>query len=468
MALMDEVLAIVGESLDEHQLNKNYYEKFLRDNKVLAPKVVAYIDDFGPRPTDAEIGANHYAKALVLARDAMIKGQGIPPNPEPDPTIWPASYTNGVLGTGNFLPASRDKKFLSIFPGSIGYTWPMQQQQIAQRENAFGRKYDCVVFANPPAVWGENRIQWAHDNGYIPIIAGYYFGDVRDVAAGTHDAAIRAYADGYVGKPKCLLRLHSEFDNPNVVYTSVGRETAFVNAWKRIVDIFDERGADNVGFYLCPNEGHTRASADLVWQNLPDAYFDWGGVDWYNWCNVGQSGCYSTWMHNGWAEFWELFQYSPGSNFSNRHDAWGPRKPWFVGETNSVFDPNNPGKRPEWYRNVLRDPRGLRAMEWCIGVDFYDADVSSAEGANANFLIDSRGNSLTGFVDMARDPIWVAQGKPAGATITPAIVPFASMAETAVAATQIDESAAMKSLAAKNRSKLQLLQSYNPEVPILG
>lgn len=331
-----------------------------------------------------------------------------PPPPPPPPSGWPWTL-NGPLGTRVPLPPA-GKKFLSIFPGTIGFEFDRQLQYVSEQEARIGRKYDCIVAANPPAVWGEDRLTRIAARGSLPIIAGYYWGSVADTASGAHDAAIQQMADHLKTKPLHMFRLYSEFDNPNVVYTSVGHEQEFIAAWKRVVDIFKARGATNTGFYLCPNEGHTRASADVVVAGLPDEYVDWIGVDWYNWCYASDAGCYSTPMHPNWAEFWEIFQYPPSANYSNRHDAWGPRKPWFIGETNSVYDPNAPTKRADWYRNVVRDSRALPAMEHCIGVDFYDADVSSAEGVKANFLIDSRGNAVQGFIEMAADPIWHAQG----------------------------------------------------------
>ena len=46
-----------------------YYGKWLRDNRRLGPMVDAYITGDGPRPTDEQLGDNHFGRALVLIED---------------------------------------------------------------------------------------------------------------------------------------------------------------------------------------------------------------------------------------------------------------------------------------------------------------------------------------------------------------------------------------------------------------
>lgn len=47
----------------------NSWRSFVRDNPRLAPIVAAYISGTGRRPTEAELGKNHYARGLVLFED---------------------------------------------------------------------------------------------------------------------------------------------------------------------------------------------------------------------------------------------------------------------------------------------------------------------------------------------------------------------------------------------------------------
>lgn len=59
---------LLGEALDHHREGA-YYRKFLRDNKRLGPVVDSYIQGIGPRPSEQLLGANHYARGLVLTED---------------------------------------------------------------------------------------------------------------------------------------------------------------------------------------------------------------------------------------------------------------------------------------------------------------------------------------------------------------------------------------------------------------
>jgi hypothetical protein len=73
---------LIAQSLAHHRLNKFYFERWQRDNRVEAPKVIAYLDG-GGRPTDSAV-TTHYGRALVLAEDARRK-LGATPVPGPVP-----------------------------------------------------------------------------------------------------------------------------------------------------------------------------------------------------------------------------------------------------------------------------------------------------------------------------------------------------------------------------------------------
>lgn len=93
MTLIDDILLDVAESLDEHQQNEWYFQRFKEHNPNLAPKVLDYINGDGVRPTEAELGTNHYARALVKAGDALRKKPQPDPDPEPTPVgefLWDA------------------------------------------------------------------------------------------------------------------------------------------------------------------------------------------------------------------------------------------------------------------------------------------------------------------------------------------------------------------------------------------
>lgn len=80
-------LNLITDSLEEHRLNEWYFQRFQKDNPVLAPLVIGYLDG-GPRPTAEQLGANHYALGLVLAEDARRLLVVPPPDPEPPPVNY--------------------------------------------------------------------------------------------------------------------------------------------------------------------------------------------------------------------------------------------------------------------------------------------------------------------------------------------------------------------------------------------
>ena len=142
-------------------------------------------------------------------------------------------------------------------------------------------------------LWPEQHMQWIHDHGSIPVVANWTLSSaytIPQIAAGKADAVIDRYADFWGSKDFVIMvRLMHEFDDPNAWgHSAVGQEQAWKTAWRRIVNRFKTRGADNVGFWWCPNEGVRR---DTIIKSYPgDAYVDWVGSDPYNWQYVGDSG----------------------------------------------------------------------------------------------------------------------------------------------------------------------------------
>ena len=253
------------------------------------------------------------------------------------------------------------------------------------------------------ADWGENRLQWIQDHGSIPIVAGLHFDNtIAQINAGAADSLIDAYANRWRSYNfTIMVRLFHEFDYSHLKYTSVGQEAAFVTAWKRIVDRFRARGATNVGFWWCPSEGGNRSSADAAYPG--DAYVDWVGTDSYNWVFVGEDK-YATPWKPGWAEFGEIFNYQSGGGSAPRHDTYGPRKPFVVGETGTVWDSNFPQKKGDWFRNI---PAAAKNMEYLTGISFFDIDATPWEDSRNNWIVDhatSVPQVYDGFKTMARDP----------------------------------------------------------------
>ena len=147
----------------------------------------------------------------------------------------------------------------------------------------------------------------------------------------------------------------------------------------------------------CPTEGEVDRTK-LAAYYPGDNFVDWVGSDWYN-----TPPGYSTPLHDGWASFAELFHYDAlGASIPSKYTqyAFGRGKPFMVGETSTL--PGAVGQKGQWFRDV---PAALAAMPNCVGVSFYDCDVTGV--GDKDWRVDqptSDPSNLAGFVAMALSP----------------------------------------------------------------
>lgn len=202
---------------------------------------------------------------------------------------------------------------------------------------------------------------------------------LRSIASGSHDAFIRSWARGAAGWGGSIyLRPMHEM---NGSWYSWGRgvngntPADFVNAWRRMHDLFVAEGAFNVKWVWSPNVryGPEYPLADLY---PGAAYVDWLGLDGYNWGmdpHLGQPA---------WQSFEDIF----GATY-REVTALAPGKPLMIVETAST---ENGGNKAQWILNTyLNDvPRypAVRAVIW-----FNQADGPS------NFRLDSSAAALAAF-----------------------------------------------------------------------
>lgn len=309
---------------------------------------------------------------------------------------YPASYYTGPLGAFNILPPA-GKAFLIEFYGGYGVSWAQVKTAIAQRETDMGRMFDGIHIhygtsgageGLPSVAFTEDREQWVHDRGQHVCVTFSPSYTIAQVNAGTADAHFAEAIDTFKAYNFPIMwRLFHEFDQTGISYSASPSDWGanFISAWQRVVDMAASRGADNIGFWWCPTEGLT-PDRSLVHASYPgDAYVDWVGSDNYCFFKHG-SGSYSSPLHSGWAELWELFNYFPGTN-QNYHDIWGPHKPFVIGETGCVYDDGvgYEDDKGAWFEAI---PAAIADMQYLTGISFYDQDVSFVEGADANFRVD--------------------------------------------------------------------------------
>ena len=212
----------------------------------------------------------------------------------------------------------------------------------------------------------------------------------RSVLDGEFDAVLRAQARAVaeLGVPYFLTFDHEA--DANKRYNTRGTPQEFTRAWRHIVDLYEEEGADN---------------AIWVWNvtgwedNLGRLPGLWPGneyVDWLSWEAYNMTGCdlMPHWDHI--VSFEEAVRpaYEWIQNEGPRHGI-DPTKPVMIGEMGTTFI----GAREtvEWYTQV---PKVLPEYERIRAVKVWDSKVSDG----CDFRVSVNRYAEQGFETAGRDP----------------------------------------------------------------
>jgi Glycosyl hydrolase family 26 len=214
------------------------------------------------------------------------------------------------------------------------------------------------------------------------------------IARGRYDGYLRrsAHLAKLWGKP-VMARFAQEMNGSWAPWErghSGSTPRSFIQAWRHVVSVFRQAGADNVIWVWCPNvnTGHLP-----FMQYYPgDSWVDWVGLDGFNW---GGS--------IGWRSFSEIFAGS------YEELARRTSKPILIGETGSG---QTRGDKAAWVRSAFQREMPnfsrVRAVVWYNSVD------------RADFRIDSSPSALRAFRQGIAQPGY--QGTRAGILATPAVV----------------------------------------------
>ncbi len=226
------------------------------------------------------------------------------------------------------------------------------QAPLRSLETELGRRFDIAHwYASWDDAYDAHAVEGVLDSGRIPLISWQPHSEsVTDIAAGRYDDLIRAYAEGVRSAAGVVyLRPFPEMNGDWVAWN--GQPQAFVQAWRRMVDIFRASGAANVRWVWCPNAtDQPRTAANRMEAYYPgDAYVDVLALDGYNW------GATRDW--SDWRSFEDIFA-APYARIT----ALG-RQPVWIGEVASAERGGNKGT---WIRDMLDSrafPR-LTALVW--------------------------------------------------------------------------------------------------------
>lgn len=179
--------------------------------------------------------------------------------------------------------------------------------------------------------------RWDVEGGRIPMVSWDYLGagTLDAILNGSHDALIRskARAVAQFGQP-LFVRWGYEMNGSWMPWSGYqnGRSAAkFVDAWRRLHDIFASEGATNAVWVWAPN---AQSNPNEPWNDFRnyypgDEYVDWVGIDGYNF------GTSEPWSR------WESFAAIVRPVYS----AYADRKPIMIAEVGST---EQGGSKAEW------------------------------------------------------------------------------------------------------------------------
>ena len=227
------------------------------------------------------------------------------------------------------------------------------------------REKEAVAAGRIPVVGWAATLRGSSGRDGAPIKWGA-------IAAGNHDAMIRARADELkaFGHKTMMIFHHEPEDDLNVNGTPAEYRAAF----RRIVSVMRARGATNVVFVW-----NMMAYTFNPYGPVPEDYYpgddvvDWVAADGYNW-----SG--SAYNPGPWREFRDIFW--------NFH-VWAQRKgkPAMIAETGVLEDPADPQRKSKWFANAaatIKSWSEMKAIIYFQGQGWYfDSSQAATSGYRA-------------------------------------------------------------------------------------
>ena len=261
---------------------------------------------------------------------------------------------------------------------------------VLRLESRVGRK---LAIDHQYYAWNQtiptSHQSWDATNGRLPFVnwsAGKTDGSpVRwsAIANGSQDSWIVQRADAFkaFGSP-IYLTFHHEPEND---LTRFGTATDYAAAFRHIVTVFRSRGVTNVAFVwtMMSWTFEPRSGRDPNTYYPGDSYVDIIGSDGYE-LYPGKAGV-------PWASFQQIFQDT--NNFAVAHN-----KPWMAVETGAQEDPAQPGRKGQWFRDIVVTGQSWPLLKAVIYFDMIK------EYAPNSWQSDSSVSSMQGFTALGHDP----------------------------------------------------------------
>ena len=309
--------------------------------------------------------------------------------------LGPFFVVTSALHIGPF--AKRPLRYPAVLLPSSGayfgaYAPPRKTEDpmggIRRLESQIGRQ---LAIDHEYYLWNEPiptpRQTWDASSGRLPFIdwnARNTDGSAvpwSQIANGSQDAWIiqRANAFKAFGSPIYLAFHHEPEDD----LATWGTPADYAAAFRHVVDVFRSQGVSNVAFVwdMMNWTFDPRSGRDPNAYYPGDGYVDIIGVDGYN--------TYPGKVGTSWESFHQIFQSA--NDFAFNHN-----KPWMAVETGTEEDPQQPGRKGQWFRDVI-----ATAKSWPLLKAFIYFDTIKGQ---EDWSVESSASSAAGFAALGRDP----------------------------------------------------------------
>ena len=323
-----------------------------------------------------------------------------PVNPEPIPAEAAPSSANPAPAASGPVPVPACGAYWGSYVNSRlhggGTDASAKLRAISSVEDQIGRGFDIDHqfyrwddFADPYNL--ENYVKVSAQEGRIPFLSWKpVYRDNRNIswksiADGSHDSLIRQKAKNIksLGMPVFVSFDHEA--NSRVgkfvpgdtggghIKTDAGSEAEYVAAWRHIHKVFEQQGATNVSWVWLMTRTPFGGDANFADRLYPGGnYVDWVGLDPYNFFHG----------HRTWNNLDSLM-----GDYTKWIDSRNINKPWMLGEWGTVEDPNQSGRKADWYRKaatyIESEPRLKAVVHFESKPDFdwrFDSSASSKSG----------------------------------------------------------------------------------------
>jgi hypothetical protein len=317
---------------------------------------------------------------------------------------YPASFFGGPAGTNIVLPPNGGYPARGAW---IGEASANGLTQVQSREQYFGRKFNIYAYyaSNRCDPWPTTLAQ-AASAGYIPMISWYpnpYYAD--QIINGLADSCIKSFGNAVANQSaKVFVRPYWEFNGgwqPFSKNSDGTRATAAQEKqmWQHTIDVLRTTGFfSKASVVWSVNEGYYN-NGD-AWNNPTpypgDNYVDWVASGSYNW-DSSTAWCG---LHAGWCSFAEAVthgRYAPTYTPIGVEASFRGKKPYLVGESGSIEDPNTAGRKGQWMVDMGNYAKTY--MPGLYAIVYFD---TAYNGSSWN--LDTSTSSMNGFKSFANTP----------------------------------------------------------------